>query len=500
MIINILNQHTFLYSTKFKGKASMKNKRKNHMPLLSLSILLIISSQLYAQRIAAGGRHSLAICHDSTVQAWGYNGFGQLGNGNINEQHSGTPVVGLNGITQVSGGLFHSLFVKSDGTVWSCGRNSPGNLGNGTNTNSNIPVQVLVLTNITQSAGGGEHSLFLKSDSTVWACGNNSSGQLGDGTNINKSTPIQISGLSGIIQITAGAEFSLFLKNNGTVWACGHNGYGQFGNGTNTSNKVPVLISGLSNIVQLSAGEWHSLFVNSSGSVFSSGRNQYGQLGNGTTINNNTASLVTTLSGITLAEAGGIHSVFLKNDGTVWSCGLNSGGNNDGQLGDGTTVDRHTPVQVISAWGSGSIVRVEATREHSLFLKSDGILWAAGRNNYGQLGTGAFTNSNSLTPELSGAVCNSIPTTLDPISINKGEIQIFPNPSSGVFYLKSDKAISRLEVINILGETVFSFLNTAQIDFIEINLSDKSNGIFFIRITDFNNRFMTQKISLQQTR
>lgn len=467
---------------------------KNPLLLNLISILLSISTSSFAQQIAAGGRHSLAICADSTVQAWGYNGYGQLGNGNIMEQHSGTQVIGLNGIIQVAGGLFHSLFVKSDGTVWSCGRNPFGNLGDGTNTDKTTPIQVLGLTSVIQAAGGGEHSLFLKSDSTVWACGRNNSGQLGDGTNINKNTPVQVSGLSGVIQVAAGAEFSLFLKADGTVWACGHNGFGQYGNGTNTSSNVPVQVYGLTDILQLSAGEWHSLFVKKEGTAYSSGRNQYGQLGDGTIINNNTATLITSLSGITQVEAGGIHSLFLKNDGTVWSCGLNSGGNNDGQLGDGTSVDRHTPVQVVSSWGSGNIARVEATREHSLFLKSDGVLWGAGRNNYGQLGNGVITGSNSLTPVLSSAVCNSISTSVEVSKINENEIHLFPNPSSGAFFIKSDKEISQLEIINILGETVFSFLNTTQLNFIEINLSNNLKGVYFIRIMNSKKNIITKKI------
>ncbi|MBK8450344.1 MAG: hypothetical protein IPL42_10105 [Saprospiraceae bacterium] len=114
----------------------------------------------YAQLVAAGGRHSLAICSDSTVHSWGYNGYGQLGNGRILEENKGVKVTGLSGIIQVAGGLFHSLFVKQDGTVWACGRNPLGPLGDGTIENKTTPVQVVGLTNIIQAAGGGEHSLL----------------------------------------------------------------------------------------------------------------------------------------------------------------------------------------------------------------------------------------------------------------------------------------------------------------------------------------------------
>jgi alpha-tubulin suppressor-like RCC1 family protein len=442
--------------------------------------MVFFHSLCFSQTIVAGGRHSLAICSDSTVQAWGYNGFGQLGNGNSIEQHSGIQVTGLKGVQHVAAGLFHSLFIKNDGTVWACGRNNHGNLGNGTNTSSLSPVQVLGVSDITQAAGGGEHSLFLKSNGTVWACGNNAAGQLGDGTTTNRNIPVQINNLSSIIQVAAGAEYSLFLKNDGTVWACGHNGYGQFGDGTNRSSRTPIQIPGLSNIIQISAGEWHSLFVKDDGTVWSSGRNQYGQLGNGTTMDRNVFGAVDLLTDIIQAEAGGIHSVFLKKNGTVWACGLNSGGNNNGQLGDGTSTDKNRPVPVISSWGNSPIVRVEATREHSLFLQSDGKLWAAGRNNYGQLGYGSFTTENSLTPVLSDNICQSIALSIVESIDNQQDLLLFPNPASGIIHIQSAKGISSIDIINMLGDKIFSqqIFSVSQTN---IDLSKFPNGVYYIK-------------------
>lgn len=393
-------------------------------------ILLIVSLnyRVSAQKIAAGGRHSLSICSDSTVQAWGYNGFGQLGNGSIVEQTSGTKVVGQSSIVKVAAGLFHSLFLKNDGTVWACGRNSSGALGNGSNFDSHIPIQVFGLTDIVHMAGGGEHSLFVKSDGTVWATGLNSSRQLGDGSNFNKDLPIWISGVSNIIQVAAGAEFSLFLTKHGDVWACGHNGFGQYGNGSNSSSLLPTKIESLSNIVQISAGEWHSLFLRKDGTVYSAGRNNYGQLGIGSLVDNNLAWPINGLSDIVQIEAGGIHSVFVKKDGTVYACGLNSGGNNDGQLGDGTSNDRSSPIQVRKSWGNQKIIHAEATREHSLFLTDQGEIWACGRNNYGQLGYGTISITNSYSPVHSSKVCMPLILTSN---IETEIIQsVFPNPFS----------------------------------------------------------------------
>jgi len=465
------------------------------MQVLFLLSAFLLPAFLFAQGVAAGGRHSLAICSDSTVLAWGYNGFGQLGDGTLLEKHTAVPVVGLSGVAQVAGGLFHSLFVKKDGTVWACGRNTLGPLGNGTTSNSSTVVQVSGLSEIRQAAGGGEHSLFLKNDSTVWACGANASGQLGDGTNMHRSTPVPVVGLTGIVQVAAGAEFSLFLKNDGTVWACGHNGYGQYGNGANMSSKVPVPISGLTNIVWVSAGEWHSLFVKSDGTVLSSGRNQFGQLGDGSTLDKNLAAPIGALSGVARAEAGGIHSVFVRADGSVWACGLNSGGNNDGQLGDGSTLDKHTPVQVQSSWSNQKIIHAEATREHSLFVTENGEVWACGRNNYGQLGYGVFTTANALVPISSSTVCPTLHVSTTAPGPEPGHCVISPNPFSEQTTLHLGSGMDRVNLVvyNSAGQQVKQMDNVAGPSVV-LYRDGLPDGLYFVQVRQKNKKTEVHKL------
>ncbi|MBF0487187.1 MAG: hypothetical protein HQK98_03415, partial [Nitrospirae bacterium] len=157
---------------------------------------------------------------------------------------SNTPVQvsGLTGVTAVAGGFEHTIALTGDGTVWAWGYNGYGQLGDGTNTNSNTPVQVSGLTGVTAVAGGAVHSVALRSDGTVWAWGLNQYGQLGNGTNTNSNTPVQVSGLTGVTAVAAGFEHSVALKSDGTVWAWGYNGYGQLGNGTNTNSNTPVQV------------------------------------------------------------------------------------------------------------------------------------------------------------------------------------------------------------------------------------------------------------------
>ena len=188
------------------------------------------------------------------------------------------------------------------------------------------------------------------------------------------------------------------------------------------------MIENLDSVKQITAGEWHSIFVRGDGTVYACGRNMYGQLGDGTTVDRHIPTLIQTLSRIILAEAGGIHSLFVNADGIAWSCGLNSGGNNNGQLGDGTETDRHTPVIILPSWGTARVVEAHAAREHSIFLQSDGSIWGCGRNNYGQLGYGTLSGTNSSTSVRSSTVCDVNAVSVIDAVVHHATCSVFPNP------------------------------------------------------------------------
>ena len=334
-----------------------------------------------SQNISAGYYHSLAICEDQTVGAWGFNSVGQLGDGTQMNKQYPIQVNGLSGVMTVSGGGIHSLFLKNDSTVWVCGSNSYGQLGDGTFITKKTPIKVSNLSGISGISAGEHYSLFLKNNGTVWVCGSNSYGQLGDGTQLNKTIPEQVGSLSGIVAVSASSTHSLFLKNDGTVLACGYNNYGQLGDGTLSDKIIPVQASGLSGIIAISAGVSHSLFLKDDGTVWACGYNNSGQLGDGTQQKKTTPVQTIGLSGIVAISAGKAHSLFLKSDSTVWACGWNT----LGQLGDGTQSDQIIPIQVSSLYG---IIAISAGYRHSVFLKNNGTAWSCGHNLYGQLGDG----------------------------------------------------------------------------------------------------------------
>ena len=339
--------------------------------------------------------------------AWGLNADGELGNGTVTP-YSGlsTPVqaANLSSVVSVAGGDQHSLALRSDGTVWAWGNDGWGQLGNGKYTRSLVPIQVPGLTNVTAIAAGSLHNLAVKSDGTVWAWGFNYFGQVGtllSGGRGNVLSPIQVKGLTGITAVAAGGDTSFALKSDRTVWAWGYDGQGQLGNGTSDekSHGTPTRVKNLSTAVAIGAGVEHGLAVLADGSVSAWGDNQSSELGVTTTARcgvyrspcSTVPVRVSGLSAVTAVAGGYGYSLALRSDGSGWGWGADG----YGELGNGAAQlygGVKTPVRAKVS----SVVAIAAGASFSLWLRSDGTVWATGYNGDGQLGDGTF--NDSVTP------------------------------------------------------------------------------------------------------
>ena len=389
--------------------------------------------------VAAGSDHSLALCSDGTVAAWGNNSTGQLGNDSTTASSvpvavDRTGVLANKTVVALAAGQNHSLALCSDGTVAAWGLNYNGQLGSLGSYDSDVPVTVYqsgVLSGktVVAVAAGSFHSLALCSDGTLVAWGSDSFGQLGNGTAGPTGLPLLVDrsgALSGksVVAVAAGSSHSFAVCADGTVATWGANSAGQLGAGSGAGSTAPVLATptgGLSGRLAKSAegGGGHSLAVNSNGTMAAWGANSDGQLGDGTNFSSNLAVAVTTtgvLSGKTAiaAAAGDSHSLALCTDGTLVSWGDNG----FGQLGDNTITNSSNPVAITaSGYFSGKTpAAIAAGRFHSLGVASSPVSNPTNESSLVSL----TLSSGSLSPSFTSghtAYTASVPTTTSAITV-----------------------------------------------------------------------------------
>ena len=336
--------------------------------------------------IAAGNVHTCAVTKAGGVVCWGFNALGELGDGTTTERQRPVAVSGLaSGIAAISAGD-HTCALTSAGGLDCWGDNNGGSLGDGTRTARSTPVAVSGLPGgVVAVATGWFHTCALTSAGGVDCWGGNLRGALGNGTRTGSLTPVAVSGLSsGVAAISAAGLHTCALMTAGTVECWGENYSGQLGDGTTTDRSTPVVVSGLSGpVAAIAAGVDHTCALTSAGGVECWGDNEWGELGDGTTTNRSTAGTVSGLSGGVVAVTSHYsHTCALTSAGRVecW------GDNEFGELGDGTTTQRHTPV-VVSGLLTG-VIAVSAGDNHTCVLTSAGGVECWGDNEYGQLGDG----------------------------------------------------------------------------------------------------------------
>jgi formylglycine-generating enzyme required for sulfatase activity len=340
---------------------------------------------------------TLLINSSGSAVGSGRNNNGEIGQGTSSQYLS--PVASLfsdgnrsNGLSAVTAGGGHALYLKTDGTLYGVGSNYNGQLGDGTTTQKKYLTPIPNVGNVAQVSAGVYHTMFVKTDGTLWGMGNNGNGQLGNGSNTQKTTAVQVPGVSNVAQVSGGGYYTMFVKTDGTLWGMGINTRGQLGDGSTTQRNSPVQVPGVSNVAQVSAGSnysGHTMFVKIDGTLWGMGYNYNGQLGDGSTTQRNSPVQVPGVSNVAQVSAGDRHTMFAKTDGTLWGMGENS----SGQLGDGSTTNRTSPVQVS---GVSNVAQVFSGATYTVFIKTDGTLWAMGNNDNGQFGNG--TTISSTTP------------------------------------------------------------------------------------------------------
>lgn len=303
---------------------------------------------------------------------------------------------------KIDSGFYHSVAVKTDGSLWAWGLNDYEQVfgdqvfADPSPNQFLSPVLVDGIDNWIDVASGLNFSLALRADGTLFGWGDNDSAQLGFNPGGRIYIPPQYKFFTSEdtdwVSIDAGRWHGMALKSNGTLWTWGQDYRGQLGN-----VQAPVSdmyyqrqVGSDSDWATIAAGDQHSLAIKTNGTLWAWGYNNNGQLGDGTTLDKTVPMQIGTDTDWTDVAGGGKHTVALKANGTLWTWGDNY----YGQLGDGTNTDRHVPQQIGS---STDWVAIAIGLNHTIALKANGTLWAWGNNTFNRLGDGTSTSRNTPT-------------------------------------------------------------------------------------------------------
>jgi alpha-tubulin suppressor-like RCC1 family protein len=361
---------------------------------------------------SGGVSHMCVRTSSGSVQCWGANGNGQLGNASVVSSNIPVSVQGITNASDVDAGWRHTCAIQN-GKVLCWGSNYAGQLGNGTRTDSNIAVQVVGLNDAVQVSAGDRSSCAVRANGRVACWGFKLFGQnVYSPTPIYETTPVEITGVDAAAAATVGIEHACVVTRTGKLQCFGRNDSGQLGNGTAT-NSLVATDALVQNVRSASALDGATCAVVQSGSVFCSGLNQVGQLGQSTNIGRNIGALTPTL-------VPGLTNIRVVDGSALYMCGISSvgdvscwGQNDSGQTGNGTAGFRSTPTSVA---GMSNASQIAVSTSHTCAVTTTGGVECWGRNFFGSLGV-----SQSPTMVSGAPVSNPALTGFVEVGVGDGQ-------------------------------------------------------------------------------
>jgi len=361
----------------------------------SVAVTLTVTAALVFTSITTGDYHSCAITAAGAAWCWGRDEYGQLGDNSVATRRT-SPVAVAGGLafTAVAAGDFHTCGLTTNGAAYCWGLNDRGQLGDGTTTNRLAPTPVSGgLTFASISASGkaqlGSHTCALTTTGAAYCWGYNNAGQLGDGTTTQRTAPVPVAGALTFAAVTTGGFHSCGVTASNVAYCWGLNDSGQLGDGTQTQRTMPVSVAGGLSFTNVNGGGNYTCGVIAGGAGYCWGANfLYGQLGDGTTTMRTSPVAVTGGHTFGTVSAGGLHTCGLTSSGAAYCWGDNG----RGELGDGTTTVRMSPGLVSGGLTFGQVSAGSAgaggvgNGAHACGLTTNGAAYCWGRNDYGQLG------------------------------------------------------------------------------------------------------------------
>jgi len=327
-------------------------------------------------KVAAGFNHNCVLKADGTVNCWGHDD--PVVTGNAVSSNVPVPVNGISSAVDIAAGTSSSCALIQGGTVQCWGYNGLGQLGTGDTKLVTGPVQVIGVSNAVDVGVAGSFGCALEGADRVLQCW---------GSRTFNPMSVQFPNAATIDCWGSKGAGTFVLMNDGTVMGWGFNGSGQLGDGSTVTSNWPVGVNGITQAQSVSGGFMgHTCAGLANGSVKCWGANGFGQLGDGTTSNRATPVDVVGISTAIAVSAGGSHTCAVLQGGSMVCWGYNG----TGQLGIGSTQGTTLPVTVP---GITSASMPASGSAHTCVLGTDGTVSCWGANPMGQLGNGTTTDS-----------------------------------------------------------------------------------------------------------
>jgi alpha-tubulin suppressor-like RCC1 family protein len=339
-------------------------------------------------QLAAGALHTCGRTVEGVVYCWGFNHWGQLGDGTPTDHALPAPVAGNHTFVSLTSGDWHTCAQAADGATWCWGMNERGQLGDGTFTNRTEPTLVTGGHDFSQLSLGWMHSCGIDADGATLCWGSNEYVQVGDGSGADQPEPVNVSGNLRFTQVEAGSYHTCALTAAGVMYCWGSNPNGELAAGTidpitrttpgvsasgstfrvladgatcaltddaatycwgavaiqnGTQNyTVPTLRGGAPAFIAISGNSFSACGLDKSHGAWCWGNNSEGQLGTAEGTDAWLPNPLAVLLTLETVRAGGTHTCATATTGLSYCWGSNV----NGEVGDGSTAERRSPVPV----------------------------------------------------------------------------------------------------------------------------------------------------------
>ena len=353
--------------------------------------------------ITVGFDHTCGIDTTGKAWCWGWDYYGELGDGNDGQgdEYAPVAVAGSLSFTALTAGSSHTCGIDTTGKAWCWGYDASGQVGDGNDDQANeyVPVAVASSLTFTQLTAGFDHTCGIDSTGKAWCWGYDASGQVGDGNDgqADEYSPVAVASSLTFTQLTAGGYHTCGIDTAGAAYCWGRDFYGQVGDGDDgqADEFTPLAVADNHTFTQLTAGGYHTCGIDTSGKAWCWGYDGAGQVGDGDDGQASKFAPVAVADNHIFATvtAGGSHTCGIDTTGKAWCWGYDT----NGQVGDGDDgqASKFAPVAVA---GSLTFTHLTAGMNHTCGIHTAGKARCWGSDLHGQVGDGNDGQADEYAP------------------------------------------------------------------------------------------------------